>query len=382
AEAHTAGTRILEINRRAITHISPTRMTVSFPSLAIPSELNVYSCPAVGNLPHSNRLSQFGEDFDSMAESKGAKSASEMSNGKDQSEIGLEALAGLLDEFRRGNIANGACERQALERQSGELSKRWDQRFPGFPESRAGYASSWGVLRRGVRDKYLKKIIVKLLETEALHPGDRAIVNPACVVGRHARCLASRLVDYRVVATDIFPASNWLYAHLPIIRTPGNHEFEQDDIFEPKVEATPTAVVFFGACGSVSDGAIDYAIQANCLHLICRTCCHDNIGGNTEITRRFTALNWSFRLKNSIYSIVRDKMKGHYFSEKYSQNHYPTSRAAGGLSNSNEFLEVSRNSVDSDICRAIIDLDRYLRLPENRYNAWYKGELFVAKRTT
>jgi hypothetical protein len=75
-------------------------------------------------------------------------------------------------------------------------------------------------------------------------------------------------------------------------------------------------------------------------------------------------------------------MKGHYFSEKYSQDHYPTSRAARGLSDSHEFLEVSRNSVDSDTCRAIIDLDRYLRLAESQYDVWYKGELFVAQRTT
>ena len=144
---------------------------------------------------------------------------------------------------------------------------------------------------------------------------------------------------------------------------------------------TPMAVVFFGACGSVSDGAMDYAIESNSPYLICRTCCHDNIGGNTSIVRRLTALNWSFKVKNFAYSKVRTMKEGFYFSEKYSKSQYPRSQAAKNLSNSNEFLEVSRNSVDSDICRAIIDLDRYLRLIESGYNVWYKGELFVARKS-
>jgi hypothetical protein len=43
-------------------------------------------------------------------------------------------------------------------------------------------------------------------------------------------------------------------------------------------------------------------------------------------------------------------------------------------------MEASRNSVDSDVCRTIIDLDRYLKLAEAQYDIWYKGELFVARR--
>ncbi|MHC4073927.1 MAG: hypothetical protein ACYTGS_18160 [Planctomycetota bacterium] len=130
----------------------------------------------------------------------------------------------------------------------------------------------------------------------------------------------------------------------------------------------------------MSDGAIDYAIESNCPYLICRTCCHDNIGGNTTITKRFNILNWAFRLKNFVYAGRRKRAKGDYFSPKYSKDHYPASLAARGLSNSDEFVEISRNSVDSDICRAIIDLDRFLRLVENRYNVWYKGELFAAHK--
>ena len=43
-------------------------------------------------------------------------------------------------------------------------------------------------------------------------------------------------------------------------------------------------------------------------------------------------------------------------------------------------MEASRNSVDSDVCRTIVDLDRYLHLVENQYGVWYKGELFVARK--
>ena len=38
-----------------------------------------------------------------------------MSNGKDNLEVGLKAFSELLDEFRRGNIANKKVVRQSLE---------------------------------------------------------------------------------------------------------------------------------------------------------------------------------------------------------------------------------------------------------------------------
>jgi hypothetical protein len=298
-----------------------------------------------------------------------------------QLRVGLEAFAGLLEEFRRGNIAGRRREKAALDQHLAELSKTWDLRFPDFPQERCAYASARGVHRRGIRDAYLKKIIVKLLDADGQDLPNKTIVNPVCVIGRHARDLAARLRHFKVIATDIFPGSNWLYERLRIRPTPDNYEFQQDDIFRPNVQARPTAVVFFGACGSLSDAAMDYAIRAHCPYLMCRTCCHDNIGGNTRIIRRFTLLNGSFRFKNLVYSVAREKLKGHYFSPKYSAGQYPGSQTARGLSNSSEFIEISRNSVDSDICRAIIDLDRYLRLVENGYNVWYKGELFVARRT-
>jgi len=53
-----------------------------------------------------------------------------------------------------------------------------------------------------------------------------------------------------------------------------------------------------------------------------------------------------------------------YFCDEYSKEYYPRSKAARTVINSGEFMDISRNSVDSDICRAIIDLDRYLYLLE------------------
>jgi hypothetical protein len=287
---------------------------------------------------------------------------------------------GLLGEFREGNIAKEKREKQALKRHLRELSEKWDHQFPVFPRKRYPYASFRGVVRRGVRDKYLKSIIVSLLENEGGISGNGTIVNPACVIGRHARDLASRLSCFKVIATDIDPAPNWLFEHLRLCRNPVNFEFRQDNIFCPQLNIRPTAVVFFGACGSISDGAIDYAIESNSPYLMCRTCCHDNIGGNTCTMRRFTTLNWAFRVKNFAYERVRTMKEGFYFSDKYSQDHYPTSRAAKAMSHSSEFMEISRNSVDSDICRTIIDLDRYLWLIERGYDVWYKGELFIARR--
>jgi hypothetical protein len=238
------------------------------------------------------------------------------------------------------------------------------------------------VSRRGIRDRYLKEIVVGLLEDGAADVADKTIVNPACVFGRHARDIASRLGDFRVIATDIDPRFNWFYERVLRRKNPDNYEFVRDDIFNPKLEAAPAAVVFFGACGSISDGAMDYAINGKSPYLICRTCCHDNIGGNTAVRKRFNSMNFAFRMKNRVYARRKARNKGDYFSAKYSRDHYPTSEAAKCLSNSEEFMEVSRDSADSDVCRSIIDLDRYLRLAEAQYDVWYKGEMFVARRKT
>lgn len=295
-------------------------------------------------------------------------------------EMSLNALTGLLGEFRKGNIVNPRVEAEGMKLHAGELSERWDRRFTGFPQQYFPFTSLRGEHYRGRRDAHLRNIIVQFFSNQ--DDGDNIIVNPACVFGRHARNLASRLPHVHTIGTDIFPFWNRIYALAFRSRTPENFTFTQDDIFKPKLKVKPKAVVFFGACGSVSDGAIDYAIRSGSPYIMCRTCCHDNIGGNTEITHRNTFVNWFFRFKNREFERIRRKKKyaGLYFSDKYPREHYPQSQAAKAVTCSDEFMEVARNSAESDICRTIIDLDRCLYLMESGYNVSYRGELFVAER--
>ncbi len=302
-----------------------------------------------------------------------------MRDQTEQSEAALQALGGLLDELRTGNIADRESESRILEHYIGKISAELDRKFPGFPKKRHPYSSLRGIQRRGARDKYLKEILIKSLQDPTPGEDKQIIVNPICVFGRHARDIASHLNGFRVIATDIDARFDRLYKRLPGITNPDNYEFVQDNIFEPKVNVRPAAVAFFGACGSLSDAAIDYAINLKAQYLFCRTCCHENIGGNTKIEKRFNPTNWAFRLKNIEYARKREKNTGDYFSQKYSSEQYPASKAAKDISNSDEFMEAARNSVDSDVCRTIIDLDRYLRLAEAGYHVWYKGELFIAR---
>ena len=71
---------------------------------------------------------------------------------------------------------------------------------------------------------------------------------------------------------------------------------------------------------------------------------------------------------------------GFYFSPQYAASAYPRSVSGRRLSDTEEFLAVARDSADSDICRAIIDLDRCLHLVERGFRVEYQGELFVADR--
>jgi len=305
-----------------------------------------------------------------------------MTNREYQLKIGSEAMEGLLGEFRAGNIGQPGVEKIRLGRHLGELSRRWDERFPGLPEEPFAYLSFKGISRKGRRDQYLKRIIVKLLA--GCEGG--TIVNPACVWGRHSRDLARRLPPHRVLGTDIQGAWDWLYGHIPWTRTPANYRFRRDDIFNPKVQGEPSAVVFFGACASLSDAAMDYAIGSHCPLLVCRACCHTMIGGNIDIVKRPDFMNRVFRFMNFILAKrlakLREKADGHYFSPKYSAEHYPRSETAKRLTNSKEVREVARNTVNSDICRSIIDLDRYLHLAEAGYDVWYRAEMFVAELAT
>ncbi|MCF7958963.1 MAG: class I SAM-dependent methyltransferase [Phycisphaerae bacterium] len=303
-----------------------------------------------------------------------------MLNRNDNLEVGLKPFASLLDAFRRGNISNKRVNRESLDRHTSELSGSWDQRFPGLPRGDHPYSSFVGIWRRGVRDEFLKNVIIKLLEDKECNDGDMIIVNPVCVSGRHAKDMALRLKNYKVIGTDIDSRLHWLCKHVLRSRSPDNFEFIQDNIFNSKIRVMPAAVVFFGACGSLSDAAMDLAIRTNCPHLICRTCCPDNMGGNTQIARKFSPINHSFRIKNFLYSRIRVKKPGYYFSPDYSIHQYPRSQAAKGLTDPDEFLKIIRQTVESDICRTIIDLDRYLYLAEQGYTVWYKTEMFVAEK--
>ncbi len=303
-----------------------------------------------------------------------------MAGGKGQLETGAVAMERLLGEFRAGNIGQAGAEKGRLERHLGELSRRWDEGSPGLAEEPVAYSSSKGMPHPGRRDEYLKRIIVKLLA--GCEGG--TIVNPACVWGRHSRDLARRLAGYRVIGTDINPRFERFYRHLPRRRTPGNYEFVKDDIFNPKVETRPTAVIFFGACASLSDAAMDYAIESNCPLLLCRACCHAMIGGNTHIVKQPDFWNRLARLQFFIFAkkLAKLKAKGHYFSPKYSAEHYPRSETARTLTNSDELIDVAGNAISSDICKSIIDLDRYLHLAEAGYDVWYRAEMFVAQIAT
>jgi hypothetical protein len=296
-----------------------------------------------------------------------------------QCELAMEALAGLLDEFRHGNIVALAAEEKGIERHAGSLSARWNDRFPGFPIDHFPYASLRGVYYRKHRDAHLKDIIVQFLADRGR---ETTLVNPACVFGRHACHLASRLPHVKVIAADIYPRCFQMYRVLKLGNLPGNFAFVKDNIFASRLDVRPTAVVFFGACGAVSDGALDYAIESGAKYVMCRTCCHDNIGGNVTVTPRPNPVNRLFRVKDWVYDQVRKapRYAGHYFSPSYSPSAYPRSAAGRHLSTTDEFMGVARDSADSDICRAIIDLDRYLHLAEEGFRVEYQGDLLVAER--
>ena len=80
-----------------------------------------------------------------------------------QGELAMEALAGLLSEFRRGNIIAPSAEKEGMDRHAGSLSAHWDDRFSGFPADDFPYASFRGVYHRNRRDGHLKDIIVQSL---------------------------------------------------------------------------------------------------------------------------------------------------------------------------------------------------------------------------
>ena len=317
----------------------------------------------------------------------------------------LTSLKALLSEFNQGNIADKSRthENTAIQTHLANLNAAWDQTFPPFPRGPRKRRTLMTELCRGRRDAYLKQLIETCVPGHHDQPGTRLktsvapascwcnsrsgidsnlIVNPVCVIGRHARDLARRLPDYRILATDINPLGERLYriATFWNPRRLPNYRFKTESIFEPDLTPAPSAVVFFGACGSLTDAAHDYAIAVNSPFLICRSCCHENIAANTNIVRRPTVVNWFFSWKNWGFARAKRKNNGFYFNPRYAESAYPRSAAARELLTPAAILAIAQNSPDSDICRTIIDLDRCLYLKQNGYDINYKEELFFAHR--
>ena len=285
----------------------------------------------------------------------------------------------LLNEFRLGKIADKArlLEETAIQMHLGQHIKAWDTIFPEFPSFSERRRTLLRIFKRERKDTYIRRLVANALigfDTE-----NRVIVNPATVEGRQARHLARELPQFEIIGSDIDPRWEALF-RLLFLRSQNNFSFVQENIFEPDLERKPVAVVFFGACGSVSDGAIDYAIDVESPFVIFRTCCHENICGNVEIVKKWTMLNRYFAMKNWFYSKCKKRNNGFYFTDKYNQDAYPRSKVARDLADSKTFLQVARNAVDSDICINIIDLDRAIYLQEQGYDVMYREEVFFAHR--
>ena len=283
----------------------------------------------------------------------------------------------LLSEFRLGKIADRArlLEEAAIRTHLGQHVQAWDMVFPEFPHFAEKRRRLLRVFKRERKDTYIRRLVADALTD--FNGENRVIVNPAAVEGRQARHLAKELPQFEVIGSDIDRRWQALY-RLFCLRSQKNFSFVQENIFEPDLGRRPAAVVFFGGCGSVSDGAIDYAIDVQSPFLVFRTCCHDNICGNVEIVKKWSMINRYFAFKNWVYSRYKKKNNGFFFTDKYNLNAYPRSKAARDLADSREFLQVAQNAVDSDICVSIIDLDRAIHLQERGYDVMYQDEVFFA----
>lgn len=285
----------------------------------------------------------------------------------------------LLNEFRLGRIADRArlLEETAIQIHLGHQIHAWDTVFPKFPKYSEKRSTLLRLFKRERKDTYIRQLVVEALT--GFDTKNHVIVNPATVEGRQAMYLARDLPDFEVIGTDIDARWQAIY-RLVSKKSQNNFRFVQESIFEPDLQRRTVAVVFFGACGSLSDGAIDYGVEIESPFLIFRTCCHENISGNCETVMRWSMIYFYLAFKNWVFSIHRKRGNGFYFSEKYTQTAYPRSKAARDLADSETFLKIAQNAVDSDICKSIIDLDRVIYLQEQGYDVLYRDEVFFAHR--
>ena len=296
----------------------------------------------------------------------------------------LSPLESLVDEYRRGNFADAdrRLEDGAMLKHFGHIWAIWDSLFAEFPETLRKRRSVMWEYERGRRDDHLLRVIAKHIPEDQSR--GRLIVNPATVFGRHAMTLARDLPDYEVIGSDIDVKPRQLYRLIQSLKYPKllNFRYEIENIFDADLHRRPAAVTFFGACGVVTDGCMDYAIGVESPFLICRSCCHECIGGNTDIARRPSWLWLGFFAKNLSMKWIERTFPGtgFYFSEGHGVEAYPRSKVAQEILDSDTIIEIAQNSYDSDICRSIIDLDRCLFLEENGYDVLYREELFFAHR--
>jgi len=232
---------------------------------------------------------------------------------------------------------------------------------------------------RGAKDTLLKAAIERLC---ADTPG--VVLNPCCVFTRPAQHIARRLPAARVVASDIVPT--WhrlfqLYSALRLQSPPPNFRFQVESVYGIEPADMPLAVVFFGACGSMTDAAFRLAIGSNSRYIVGRACCHENIAMNTTMsTTKLTAWSIGHRVKNRIYRICADRL-GHYGHPSASLETYPLSRTFRSLIDSAGMRRCAQHAVDCRLCQTVIDLDRGCFLEESGYTLLaYNENMFVAAR--
>ena len=288
------------------------------------------------------------------------------------------AMENLIREVQQGRIADKKrkLEEGTITTTFAEIYASWDKVFPPFPECNFRRRTVARELMRGHRDTYLREIITSC--AQLVEHSNRLIVNVAAVFGGNAKTLARALPQFEVLATDIEPAPPAIYNFFT--KTLKNYQFLLENIYQPNLNRRPSIVVFFGACGSLTDASMQYTIDVNSPFLICRSCCHDNTGCNMKFVKRWTPINGFTFLKNKKFSYLMEKTPGAFFCDKYNKTAYPRSKVAKAFMSTETFMNIVRNCADSDICRFIIDLDRCLYLQEHGYDVMYREELFFAHK--
>lgn len=288
------------------------------------------------------------------------------------------ALENLLREVQQDRLADKKriWGKKIIKVTFAEIFAAWDQVFPPFPKCRFPRRTVARELMRGRRDKYLRDIITAC--TPLVDRPNQLIINLVAVYGGHAKRLARALPQFEVLATDIDPTPNAVFSFLS--QTLKNYRFLPENVYHPDLNRRPSFVVFFGACGSLTDASMQYTIEVNSPFLVCRACCHDNTGGNTDLVKPWTPISLIAYIKNIKFSYYARKKPGFYFSHHYDRAAYPRSKAARALMSTETFMDIVRNCARSDICRFIVDLDRCLHLQEHGYHVMYREELFFAHK--